>query len=103
FRFIAHNGEINTVQGNRNWMMARSSGLSLGSGATADELKPILSLTGSDSLSLDNTLELLHHGGRSLPQALMMLVPEPWEQLPEMDPARRAFYDFNAGLTEQWD
>jgi glutamate synthase domain-containing protein 2/glutamate synthase domain-containing protein 1/glutamate synthase domain-containing protein 3 len=102
FRFIAHNGEINTVQGNRNWMMARASGLAL-SDVPADELTPVLSLTGSDSLSLDNTLELLHHGGRSLPHALMMLVPEPWEQLPEMDPARRAFYDFNAGLMEQWD
>ena len=103
FRFIAHNGEINTVQGNRNWMTARAAGLALSSGATAEDLKPVVSLTGSDSLSLDNTLELLHHGGRSLPHALMMLVPEPWEQLPEMEPARRAFYDFNAGLTEQWD
>jgi len=103
FRFIAHNGEINTVQGNRNWMMARAAGLSLSTGATAEDLEPVVSLTGSDSLSLDNTLELLYHGGRSLPQSLMMLVPEPWEQLPEMDPARRAFYDFNAGLTEQWD
>ena len=63
----------------------------------------VVSLTGSDSLSLDDVVELLYHGGRSLPHALMMLVPEPWEQLPEMDPARRAFYDFHAGLVEQWD
>lgn len=103
FRFIAHNGEINTVQGNRNWMVARTPTLQMAGGIDAEALAPVVSLTGSDSLSLDNTLELLYHGGRSLPHALMMLVPEPWEQLPEMAPDLRAFYDFNAGLTEQWD
>ena len=102
FRFIAHNGEINTVQGNRNWMVARTPTLAIGE-ITAEALAPVVSLTGSDSLSLDNTLELLYHGGRSLPHALMMLVPEPWEQLPEMKPDLRAFYDFHAGLVEQWD
>ena len=60
-------------------------------------------MTGSDSLSLDNVVELLYHGGRSLPHSLMMLVPEPWEQLPDIDPELRAFYDYHAGLTEQWD
>jgi glutamate synthase (ferredoxin) len=103
FRFIAHNGEINTIQGNRNWMVARTPSLSFESGAGSPELSPVISLTGSDSASLDNVVELLYHGGRSLPHALMMLVPEPWEQLPEMPAERRAFYDFHAGLVEQWD
>jgi glutamate synthase domain-containing protein 2/glutamate synthase domain-containing protein 1/glutamate synthase domain-containing protein 3 len=103
FRFLAHNGEINTVQGNRNWMMARASTLAYADGIGGDELQPIVSLTGSDSLSLDNALELLYHSGRSLPHALMMLVPEPWEQLKYIEPERRAFYDFHAGMMEQWD
>ncbi|MFL5759995.1 MAG: glutamate synthase large subunit [Thermomicrobiales bacterium] len=103
FRFIAHNGEINTVQGNRGWMRARSAGLAFEDGTGSEALEPIVSLTGSDSLSLDNVLELLYHGGRSVPHALMMLVPEPWEQLPEMPCVRRAFYDYHAGLMEQWD
>ena len=103
FRYIAHNGEINTVQGNRNWMVARTPTLAMEGGINAEALAPVVSLTGSDSLSLDNTLELLYHGGRSIPHALMMLVPEPWEQLPEMAPDLRGFYDFHAGLIEQWD
>ncbi|MBA2520430.1 MAG: glutamate synthase large subunit, partial [Chloroflexia bacterium] len=106
FRFLAHNGEINTVQGNRGWMEARAADLAFADGTPVDALQPVVSLTGSDSLSLDNVLELLYHGGRSLPHALMMLVPEPWEQLaaPEEIPAAvRAFYDFHAGLIEQWD
>ncbi|HET8522569.1 MAG TPA: glutamate synthase large subunit, partial [Thermomicrobiales bacterium] len=103
FRFLAHNGEINTIQGNRGWMMARRPHLRFDDGTSVEQLEPVISLSGSDSLSLDNTLELLYHGGRSLPQSLMMLVPEPWEQLPEMPAARRAFYDYHAGLMEQWD
>ncbi len=108
FRFIAHNGEINTVQGNRNWMMARdeTGELAFADGVGGEQIRPVVSLSGSDSLSLDNTLELLYHGGRGLPQSLMMLVPEPWEQLPapeEMAADLRAFYDFNAGVMEQWD
>ncbi|MDQ3514271.1 MAG: glutamate synthase large subunit, partial [Chloroflexota bacterium] len=103
FRFLAHNGEINTVQGNRTWMRARASSLAFADGTPAAALAPAVSLSGSDSLSLDNTLELLHHGGRSLAHALMMLVPEPWEQLPRMPVGLRAFYDFHAGLMEQWD
>ena len=102
FRLIAHNGEINTVQGNRLWMQARTPSLAL-PGVSSEELCPVVSLSGSDSLSLDNTIELLNLSDRSLPRALMMCVPEPWEQYPDMDPARRAFYDFNAGLLEQWD
>lgn len=103
FRFLAHNGEINTIQGNRLWMRARTPSLQLPDGTTANELRPVVSQAGSDSLSLDNAIELLSLSGRSLPRALMMCVPEPWEQYPDMDPARRAFYDFNAGLLEQWD
>jgi glutamate synthase (ferredoxin) len=103
FRFIAHNGEINTIQGNRLWMQARTPVLEYPGVATVDELQPLVSLTGSDSLSLDNVIELLYHGGRSLPHALMMLVPEAWERFKDMDPGRRAFYDYHAGLNEQWD
>ena len=103
FRILAHNGEINTIQGNRLWMQARTPSLGLADGTTAEELKPVVSMSGSDSLALDNAIELLGLSGRSLPRALMMCVPEPWEQYTDMDPARRAFYDFNAGMLEQWD
>ena len=103
FRFLAHNGEINTVGGNRAWMEARAPQLCFPDGEECDALRPVVSWHGSDSLSLDDVVGLLYHGGRALPHALMMLVPEPWEQLPEMDPERRAFYDFHAGLIEQWD
>jgi len=103
FRFLAHNGEINTIGGNRLWMEARAPQLRFPDGTSLDDLQPAVSQEGSDSLSLDDVVGLLYHGGRSLPHALMMLVPEPWEQLPGMDPARRAFYDFHAGLIEQWD
>ena len=103
FRFLAHNGEINTVGGNRQWMEARAPQLAFPDGVGGEALQPIVTWHGSDSLSLDDVVGLLHHGGRSLPHALMMLVPEPWEQLEDMDPARRAFYDFHAGLVEQWD
>ena len=102
FRFLAHNGEINTVGGNRLWMEARAPQLEFRT-AVAKSWSRSVSCQGSDSLSLDDVVGLLYHWGRSLPHALMMLVPEPWEQLPEMDPARRAFYDFHAGLVEQWD
>ncbi|MCA9832988.1 MAG: glutamate synthase large subunit [Thermomicrobiales bacterium] len=103
FRFIAHNGEINTVQGNRAWMRARAPHLTMKDGEETVALNPPIAMQGSDSLSLDTAIELLRHNGRSLPHALMMSVPEPWEQLPEMDADLRAFYDFHAGLMEQWD
>ncbi|MBA3275535.1 MAG: glutamate synthase subunit alpha, partial [Chloroflexia bacterium] len=103
FRQIAHNGEINTVQGNRSWMRARTPELALADGTPSGELEPVVSMSGSDSLSLDNAIELIRHSGRSFAHALMMCVPEPWEQLPDMDPERRAFYDYHAGLLEQWD
>lgn len=103
FRFLAHNGEINTVQGNRAWMRARFPQLTMQDGDDQVRLDPPIALQGSDSLSLDTAIELLRHNGRSLPHALMMAIPEPWEQLSEMDAELRAFYDFHAGLMEQWD
>ncbi len=103
FRMIAHNGEINTIQGNRAWMRARTAELVMPDGMSGDDIAPLVSMVGSDSLSLDSVLELLRHSGRSLPHALMMTIPEAWEQLPEMNADRRAFYDYHAGIMEQWD
>ncbi len=103
FRLIAHNGEINTVQGNRNWMRARKDDLKLRDGDGTLVLDPPVAMEGSDSLSLDTAIELLRHNGRSLPHALMMAIPQAWEQRPDMDPDLRAFYDFHAGMMEQWD
>ena len=104
YRYIAHNGEINTVRGNRNWMRARESQLAsdLIPGDLAD-LFPICTPDISDSASFDEVLELLHLGGRSLPHAVLMMIPEAWENHPTMDPARRAFYQFHATLMEPWD
>ena len=104
FRYIAHNGEINTVRGNRNWMRARESLLSsdLIPGDLA-RLAPICSPGQSDSASFDEVLELLHLGGRSLPHAVLMMVPEAWQHHPEMGDDRRAFYEFHSMLMEPWD
>ena len=104
FRFIAHNGEINTVMGNRNWMRAREA--LLGSDLVPgdlDRLYPICSPGASDSASFDEVLELLHLGGRSLPHSVLMMIPEAWENHAEMDSARRAFYEFHATMMEPWD
>jgi glutamate synthase (NADPH) large chain len=104
YRYIAHNGEINTVKGNRNWMRARES--QLASGLIPGDLArlfPICPEGASDSASFDEVLELLHLGGRSLPHALLMMIPEAWENHTGMDPARRAFYQFHATLMEPWD
>jgi glutamate synthase (NADPH/NADH) large chain len=105
YRYIAHNGEINTVRGNRNWMRAREA-LLRGPHELPDDLSrlfPICSPGASDSASFDEVLELLHMGGRSLPHAVLMMVPEAWENAPDMDPAKRAFYEFHASLMEPWD
>ncbi|MGH8870277.1 MAG: glutamate synthase large subunit [Actinomycetes bacterium] len=104
YRVIAHNGEINTVRGNRNWMRARESLLAtdLIPGDLA-RLYPVLTPGASDSASFDEVLELLHLGGRSLPHAMLMMIPEAWENAPDMDPKRRAFYEFHATLMEAWD
>ncbi|MET9627661.1 glutamate synthase large subunit [Lentzea sp. NPDC006480] len=104
FRFVAHNGEINTVRGNRNRMRAREALLEsdLIPGDLA-RLFPICDPEGSDSASFDEVLELLHLGGRSLPHAVLMMIPEAWENHATMDPKRRAFYQFHASLMEPWD
>ena len=104
YRYIAHNGEINTVQGNRNWMRAREALLSSEAvGGEVGPLVPICTPGSSDSGSFDEVLELLHLGGRSLPHAVRMMIPEAWERAEDMDPARRAFYEFHASLMEAWD
>jgi glutamate synthase (NADPH/NADH) large chain len=104
FRYVAHNGEINTVRGNRNRMRAREALLrsDLIPGDLA-RLFPICDPDGSDSASLDEVLELLHLGGRSLPHAVLMMIPEAWENHATMDPKTRAFYQFHASLMEPWD
>jgi glutamate synthase (NADPH/NADH) large chain len=109
YRYVAHNGEINTVRGNRNWMRAREAMLATSlirpdaNGRGLERLLPVLDDTVSDSASFDSCLELLQMGGRPLPHALLMMIPEPWENHEEMDPARRAFYRFHASLMEPWD
>ena len=104
YRLVAHNGEINTVKGNRNWMAARESRLE--SDVIPGDLRrllPVCTPGASDSASFDEVLELLHMGGRSLPHAVLMMIPEAWENHAEMDAARRAFYEFHAALMEPWD
>ena len=104
FRFVAHNGEINTARGNRNWMRAREA--LLGSDLIPGDMSrlfPICDPEGSDTASFDEVLELLHLGGRSLPHAVMMMIPEAWENDLDMDPARRAFYEFHSSVMEPWD
>jgi glutamate synthase (NADPH/NADH) large chain len=104
YRYIAHNGEINTVQGNRNWMRAREALLeSTLLPGDLERIFPICTPGASDSASFDEALELLHIGGRSLPHAVLMMIPEAWENHESMDPARRAFYQFHASLMEPWD
>ncbi len=104
YRFIAHNGEINTVRGNVNWMEARRRTMeSPLLGADLDKLWPIIPHGQSDTACLDNALELLLLGGYSLTHAMMMLIPEAWAGNPLMDPARKAFYEYHAALMEPWD
>ncbi|WP_405961488.1 glutamate synthase large subunit [Streptomyces sp. NBC_00024] len=106
YRFVAHNGEINTVKGNRNWMRARESQLAsdlFGSQETLDRIFPICTPEASDSASFDEVLELLHLGGRSLPHSVLMMIPEAWENHDSMESARRAFYQFHATMMEPWD
>ena len=104
YRFIAHNGEINTIRGNKNWMQAREALLaSPNVPGTIKRLFPICTPEGSDSGNFDEVLELLHMAGRSLPHAVLMMIPEAWENDPGMDPAKRSFYRFHASLMEPWD
>ena len=104
FRFLSHNGEINTLRGNVNWMNARQylfeSALF---GEDMPKLLPILTENASDSAILDNAVELLYHTGRSLPHAMMMLVPEAWEHATEMSEEKRAFYEYHSRVIEPWD
>ena len=104
FRFLCHNGEINTLRGNINWMNARQSLFeSELFGEDMKKLLPILTEGASDSAILDNALELLYFTGRSLPHAMMMLVPEAWEYTREMSEEKRAFYEYHSCLIEPWD
>ncbi|HET7327223.1 MAG TPA: glutamate synthase large subunit [Nocardioidaceae bacterium] len=116
FRFIAHNGEINTVMGNRNWMRAREALLrselfaspapasgERGSAADLERLFPICTTGASDSASFDEVLELLHLGGRSLPHSVLMMIPEAWENNTEMSAELRSFYEFHSTMMEAWD
>jgi glutamate synthase (NADPH/NADH) large chain len=104
YRYISHNGEINTLRGNRNLMRAREGKLATDLiPGDLDRLYPIVAPDASDSASFDEVLELLHLGGRSLPHAVLMMIPEAWENHTEMDPARRAFYEFHSTLMEPWD
>ncbi|MGA9508589.1 MAG: glutamate synthase large subunit [Candidatus Sulfotelmatobacter sp.] len=104
YRYVAHNGEINTLRGNVNWMHARQSVLA--SPLFGDDLKklfPIIEPDGSDSANFDNALELLLQAGRSLPHAMAMLIPEAWAGNPDMKAEKRAFYEYHACLMEPWD
>lgn len=103
YRFISHNGEINTVQGNRNWMRTRESLLRSDLIPGLERALPICTVGGSDSASFDEVLELLHLAGRSLPHAVLMMIPEAWENYPTMDPEKRDFYRYHASLMEPWD
>jgi glutamate synthase (NADPH) large chain len=104
YRYLAHNGEINTLAGNRNWMRAREAVLETDLiEGDLDRVFPICTPEGSDAASFDEVLELLHLGGRSLAHAVLMMIPEAWENHQSMDPARRAFYRFHASLMEPWD
>ncbi|HQW08402.1 MAG TPA: glutamate synthase large subunit [Steroidobacteraceae bacterium] len=104
YRYLAHNGEINTLRGNINWMRAREALFE--SDAFGEDIRrilPIVNPNGSDSAMFDNTLELLVLAGRSLPHAVMMMIPEPWSKHEGMDEARRAFYQYHTSLMEPWD
>ena len=104
FRMLAHNGEINTRQGNRNWMRAREPELhSSVWGDQIDAVKPIIQRGGSDSSDLDNVLEAVVLSGRNPLHAMMMLIPEAWENMPNMPRARRDFYEYHACISEPWD
>ncbi|GAA4392302.1 glutamate synthase large subunit [Tsukamurella soli] len=105
YRRVAHNGEINTVNGNENWMRAREALLdpSVFGADAAEKIYPICTKGGSDTARFDEVLELLHLGGRPLPHAVLMMIPEAWERNHDMDPARRAFYEYHASLMEPWD
>ena len=104
YRYLAHNGEINTLRGNYNWMKAREALFESDLfGEDTKKILPIINPNGSDSAMFDNTLELLVLAGRSLPHAMMMMIPEPWSNHESMDDEKRAFYQYHSSLMEPWD
>lgn len=104
YRYIAHNGEINTLRGNINWMHARQSLFESDLfGDDIKKIKPVININGSDSLIFDNALELLTLAGRSLPHAMMMMIPEPWTAHESMSDEKKAFYEYHSCLMEPWD
>ena len=104
FRYLAHNGEINTLRGNANWMRAREATLeSEYFGADTEKIKPIIDETGSDSTQIDNALELLIQSGRSTAHSFMMLIPEAWSSHEHMEDYKKAFYEYHATMMEPWD
>ena len=104
YRYVAHNGEINTIRGNVSWMNARQSVMkSPLHGSHIDKVYPVVVPGGSDSASLDNAVEFLFQSGRSLPHVMAMLIPEAWAGNPDMDEDKRAFYEYHASLMEPWD
>lgn len=105
FRFIAHNGEINTLQGNLNWLKSSEHGFTSPnfSQVEMEMLLPIITGGQSDSACLDNMIELLAMTGRSLPHVMMMLIPEAWDGNDQMDPVKKAFYEYHASIMEPWD
>ncbi len=103
FRFLAHNGEINTISGNRNWAQARAKNFISDKLDDISDLDPIISLTGSDSSSLDNMLEILRAGGMDVLQAMRILLPPAWQTVDNIDPDVRAFYEFYDCQMEPWD
>ncbi|KDE39701.1 Glutamate synthase [NADPH] large chain [Nitrincola lacisaponensis] len=103
FRFLAHNGEINTIEGNRAWSRARSTKFATPLLPNVDELQPIVNTTGSDSSSMDNMLEFLMVGGMDIYRAVRMIVPPAWQNVETMDSNLRAFYEFNSMHMEPWD
>ncbi len=104
YRYVCHNGEINTIRGNISWMNARQSVLeSPLHGEHIDKLFPVIVPGGSDSASIDNAVEFLYQSGRSLPHVMAMLIPEAWAGNPDMDEDKRAFYEYHASVMEPWD
>ena len=102
-RYVVHNGEINTIRGNVNWMKARQKCIDSSLFDDISKIYPIIDETGSDSSMFDNSLEFLYLTGRSLPQAIMMMIPEPWEKNPLISPEKKDFYEFQSFLMEPWD
>ncbi len=103
FRYVAHNGEINTIRGNQNWMRARQSMFETPLFPDVEKILPVIAQGGSDSADFDQALEMLNQTGRTLPHAVMMMIPEPWSGHETMDDDKRGFYEFHASMMEPWD